>query len=251
MAAGFGLLALAGGPLHAQGYTLRVDAGFKKQIPLPWVSFGSDAGSMAPEGVFLDASTHPRAYGNVPRLLGKYVRDEKLIPLEEAIRKLTTLPAENLGLSDRGKLASGYFADVVVFDPATIQDHATFEKPHQYSTGVEHVWAVGDIAVDAARRRLPARDTYDPRWPAHLHIDLLPVARGRGAGRLLMQRWLDRLRADGIAGCHLGTLAENTAGIAFFEAMGFRRHGGTPPVPGMRSPTGARHHEQLMVQELT
>ncbi|HVX18148.1 MAG TPA: GNAT family N-acetyltransferase [Acidimicrobiales bacterium] len=114
------------------------------------------------------------------------------------------------------------------------------------------IWrAVGDIAVDAARRRLPARDTYDPRWPAHLHIDLLPVARGRGAGRLLMQRWLDRLRADGIAGCHLGTLAENTAGIAFFEAMGFRRHGGTPPVPGMRSPTGARHHEQLMVQELT
>jgi N-acyl-D-amino-acid deacylase len=115
----------------------------KKQIPLEWVSFGSDAGSMAPEGVFLDASTHPRAYGNVPRLLGKYVRDEKLIPLEEAIRKLTTLPAENLGIGDRGKLESGYFADVVVFDPATIQDHATFEEPHQYSTGVKHVWVNG------------------------------------------------------------------------------------------------------------
>jgi N-acyl-D-amino-acid deacylase len=115
----------------------------RKQIPLPWVSFGSDAGSMAPEGAFLDASTHPRAYGNVARLLGKYVREEKLVPLEEAIRKLTTLPASNLGIEDRGKLESGYFADVVVFDPATIQDHATFEKPHQYSTGVEHVWVNG------------------------------------------------------------------------------------------------------------
>ena len=124
-------------------YFLIAEDNVKQQIPLPWVSFGSDAGSMAPEGVFLDASTHPRAYGNLPRLLGKYVRDEKLIPLEEAIRKLTTLPAENLGIRDRGKLESGYFADVVVFDPATIQDHATFEKPHQYSTGVKHVLVNG------------------------------------------------------------------------------------------------------------
>ena len=124
-------------------YFMISEDNIKKQIPLPWVSFGSDAGSMAPEGVFLDASTHPRAYGNVARLLGKYVRDEKLIPLEEAIRKLTTLPAENLGIRDRGKLESGYFADVVVFDPATIQDHATFEQPHQYSTGVAHVWVNG------------------------------------------------------------------------------------------------------------
>ena len=124
-------------------YFMISEDNIKKQIPLPWVSFGSDAGSMAPEGVFLDASTHPRAYGNVARLLGKYVREEKLIPLEEAIRRLTTLPAENLGITDRSKLAAGYFADVVVFDPATITDHATFEEPHQYSTGVKHVWVNG------------------------------------------------------------------------------------------------------------
>jgi N-acyl-D-amino-acid deacylase len=124
-------------------YFMISEDNIKKQIPLEWVSFGSDAGSMSPEGVFLEASTHPRAYGNVPRLLGKYVRDEKLIPLEEAIRKLTALPAGNLGIADRGKLAAGYYADVVAFDPATIQDHATFEEPHQYSTGVRHVWVNG------------------------------------------------------------------------------------------------------------
>jgi N-acyl-D-amino-acid deacylase len=124
-------------------YFMISEDNIRKQIPLPWVSFGSDAGSMAPEGVFLDASTHPRAYGNFARLLGKYVREEKLIPLEEAIRRLTTLPTENLGIADRSKLAAGYFADVVVFDPATITDHATFEEPHQYSTGVEHVWVNG------------------------------------------------------------------------------------------------------------
>jgi N-acyl-D-amino-acid deacylase len=124
-------------------YFMISEDNIKKQIPLKWVSFGSDAGSMSPEGVFMEASTHPRAYGNVARLLGKYVRDEKLITLEEAIRKLTTLPAENLGIADRGKLAVGYHADVVAFDPATIQDHATFEKPHQYSTGVRHVWVNG------------------------------------------------------------------------------------------------------------
>ena len=115
----------------------------RKQIRLPWVSFGSDGGSMAPEGVFLKSGTHPRAYGNFARLLGKYVREEKVIPLEEAIRRLTSLPATNLKIKRRGMLARGYFADVVVFDPATIQDHATFEEPHQYSTGVRHVFVNG------------------------------------------------------------------------------------------------------------
>ncbi len=115
----------------------------RKQIRLPWVSFGSDGGSMAPEGVFLKSGTHPRAYGNFARLLGKYVREEKVIPLEEAIRRLTSFPATNLKIKQRGRLAPGYFADVVVFDPATIQDHATFEKPHQYSTGVRHVFVNG------------------------------------------------------------------------------------------------------------
>jgi N-acyl-D-amino-acid deacylase len=98
---------------------------------------------MAPEGVFLKSGTHPRAYGNFARLLGKYVREEKVIPLEEAIRRLTSLPATNLNIKQRGRLAPGYFADVVVFDPATIQDHATFEKPHQYATGVRHVFVNG------------------------------------------------------------------------------------------------------------
>ena len=115
----------------------------RKQIRLPWVSFGSDGGSMAPEGVFLKSGTHTRAYGNFARLLGKYVRAEKVIPLEEAIRRLTSLPATNLNIKQRGRLAPGYFADVVVFDPATIQDHATFEKPHQYATGVRHVFVNG------------------------------------------------------------------------------------------------------------
>ena len=124
-------------------YFLMNEENVKKQIALPWMSFGSDAGSYTNEGVFLKSSTHPRAYGNVARLLGKYVRDEKVITLQEAIRKLSHLPATNLKLTKRGQLAPGYFADVVVFDPATIQDHSTFENPHQYSTGVLHVWVNG------------------------------------------------------------------------------------------------------------
>jgi N-acyl-D-amino-acid deacylase len=115
----------------------------KKQIRLPWVSFGSDAGSMATEGVFLKSSTHPRAYGNFARLLGKYVREEKVIPLAEAVRRLSGLPATNLGLEGRGFLKKGMFADVVVFDPATVADRATFEKPHQYALGVKHVLVNG------------------------------------------------------------------------------------------------------------
>src|SRR6185503_6461032 len=106
------------------------------QIRQPWVSFGSDASSMAPEGVFLRSSTHPRAYGNFARLLGKYVREEKVISLEEAVRRLSSLPATNLGLDHRGMLKTGMFADVVVFDPATIADRATFENPHQLSVGM-------------------------------------------------------------------------------------------------------------------
>lgn len=124
-------------------YFLMSEDNVRKQIKLPYMSFGSDAASMAPEGVFLKSSTHPRAYGNFARLLGKYVRDEKIIPLEAAIRKLSSLPCENLRLQRRGKLAPGYFADLVVFDPATIQDHATFDQPHQYATGVSDVWVNG------------------------------------------------------------------------------------------------------------
>ncbi len=115
----------------------------RREVAIPWVSFGSDGGSYATEGVFLQSGTHPRAYGNFARLLGRYVREEKVIPLEEAIRKLTLLPATNLGLRRRGALRPGYFADIVVFDPATITDHATFERPHQYATGVRDVLVNG------------------------------------------------------------------------------------------------------------
>jgi N-acyl-D-amino-acid deacylase len=115
----------------------------RKQIKLPWVSFGSDAGSMAPEGVFVKSSTHPRAYGNFARLLGRYVREEKLIPLAEAVHRLSGLPATNLGLEGRGFLEPGHFADVAVFDPATIADRATFQEPHQYAVGMKHVFVNG------------------------------------------------------------------------------------------------------------
>jgi N-acyl-D-amino-acid deacylase len=124
-------------------YFLMSEENVRKQIKLSWVSFGSDAPSMATEGVFLRSSTHPRAYGNFARLLGKYVREEKLIPLQEAVRRLSALPAETLGLDRRGRLEVGLFADVVVFDPRTIADTATFEKPHQYAVGVRDVLVNG------------------------------------------------------------------------------------------------------------
>ena len=124
-------------------YFLMSEDNIKKQIAFPWVSFGSDAESVAPEGVFLKSNPHPRAYGNFARLLGKYVREEKVIPLQEAIRRLSSLPAGNLGLADRGLLKEGYFADVVIFDPATISDRATFDKPHQFAVGVRDVFVNG------------------------------------------------------------------------------------------------------------
>jgi N-acyl-D-amino-acid deacylase len=124
-------------------YFMMDENNVRRQISLPWLSFGSDAESPAPEGNFLKSNPHPRAYGNVARLLGKYVRDEKVIPLEEAIRKLTSLPASNLKIKERGALKPGYFADIAIFDSAKIQDHATFEKPHQYATGMVHVFVNG------------------------------------------------------------------------------------------------------------
>ena len=124
-------------------YFMMSEDNIKKQIRQPWVSFGSDAASIVTEGVFLKSAAHPRAYGNFARLLGKYVRDEKVISLTEAVRRLTSLPATNLGLKDRGLLKSGMFADVVIFDPQTIADHATFANPHQYSVGVRDVFVNG------------------------------------------------------------------------------------------------------------
>ena len=124
-------------------YFLMSEENVKKQIKLPYMSFGSDAGSIAPEGDFLKNNPHPRAYGNFARLLGKYVREEKVIPLEEAIYKLTSLSANKLKIKKRGLLKEGYYADVVIFDPNTISDHATFGNPHQLATGMQHVFVNG------------------------------------------------------------------------------------------------------------
>jgi N-acyl-D-amino-acid deacylase len=124
-------------------YFLMSEENVKKEVALPWVAFGSDAGAPSAEGVFLKSNDHPRAYGNVARLLGHYVRDEKALPLEEAIRKLTSLPAERLKIRERGRLKEGYYADLAVFDPATVGDVATYDKPHQYATGMKQVFVNG------------------------------------------------------------------------------------------------------------
>ncbi len=124
-------------------YFLMSEENVRKLLRTPWIAFGSDEESQAPEGVFLKRMPHPRAYGNFARLLGKYVREEKVLPLEEAIRRLSNLPATNLGLAGRGLLKEGYFADVVVFDPRTIADRATYQKPQQYAVGMRHVFVNG------------------------------------------------------------------------------------------------------------
>ncbi len=154
-------------------YFLMSEENVRKQIALPWVSFGSDAGSNAAEGDFLKSSTHPRAYGNFARVLGKYVREEKVISLEEAVRKLTLLPATNLKIRDRGRLALGYFADLAIFDPDTIADHATFEQPHQYSTGMVHV-IVNGVPVLADGKHTgatPGRIVRGPGWTGWRDVD--------------------------------------------------------------------------------
>jgi N-acyl-D-amino-acid deacylase len=132
-------------------YSLMSEENVRRQIALPWVSFDSDADAPAPEGVFLKSSRHPRAYGNFARLLGEYVREDELISLPEAIRKLTSLPAATLSLKDRGFLRPGYFADVVVFDPKTLRDHATYEHPQELATGAQDVWVNGVQALDHGR----------------------------------------------------------------------------------------------------
>jgi N-acyl-D-amino-acid deacylase len=147
-------------------YFLMSEENVKKQIKLPWISFCSDAGSLAPEGVFLKSNPHPRAYGSFARLLGKYVRREKVITLTEAIRRLTRLPADNLKLDRRGRLEKGYYADIVIFEPDTIIDHATFEKPHQYSTGMLHVFVNGTQVLKDGEHTgaKPGRVVRGPGW---------------------------------------------------------------------------------------
>jgi len=124
-------------------YFLMSEENVKKQVAIPWISFGSDEGSYTNEGVFLKSNAHPRAYGTFARVLGKYSRDEKLISLQEAIRKLSNLPATNLKIQRRGQLKVGYYADIVIFDPSKVKDNATFDKPHEYAEGVIHVFVNG------------------------------------------------------------------------------------------------------------
>ena len=138
----------------------------RREIALPWVSFCSDSDAPSAEGRFLQWSNHPRAYGSFARLLGRYVREERVLSLEEAVRRLTSLPATNLRLERRGLLEPGYFADVVVFDPERIQDHATYDEPHRYATGVEHVAVNGTLVLRDAEHTgaLPGRVVHGPAW---------------------------------------------------------------------------------------
>jgi N-acyl-D-amino-acid deacylase len=159
-------LVIADGSRVGTVYFMMDEANLAKQLQRPWVSLGSDAESLAPEGPFLKSNPHPRAYGTFARFLGKYVRDEKVMPLEEAIRRLSWLPAENLKLRRRGKLAPGFHADIAIFDPARIQDHATFEQPHQYATGMVHVFVNGvQVLKDGEHTgATPGRFVRGPGW---------------------------------------------------------------------------------------
>ena len=140
----------------------------RKKMAVPWISFCSDAGSYATEGVFLNQSTHPRAYGSFARVLGKYSRDEGILLLEEAVRRLSAYPADNLKLEGRGRLKAGHYADIVVFDPATVRDRATFEKPHQYAEGMIHVWVNGEQVLQNGEHTgaTPGRFVKGPGWKA-------------------------------------------------------------------------------------
>jgi N-acyl-D-amino-acid deacylase len=147
-------------------YFLMSEDNVRRQVQLPWMSFGSDAASVATEGLFLNEHPHPRTYGNFARLLGRYVRDERLVPLQEAVRRLTSLPAANLGIARRGALRPGYFADLAIFDPAIIADRATFAAPHAYAVGMRHVFVNGAqvLAGGEPTGATPGRFVRGPGW---------------------------------------------------------------------------------------
>ena len=146
-------------------FTLSED-NIRIKIAVPWISLCSDSGSIAPEPPFTNSQPHPRAYGSFARLLGKYVREEKIISLQDAIHRISGLPAANLKLDRRGRLASGNFADVVIFDPETIQDLATFEEPHQLATGMKHVFVNGQQVLKNGEHTgaTPGRFVKGPGW---------------------------------------------------------------------------------------
>jgi N-acyl-D-amino-acid deacylase len=138
----------------------------RKVLARPWVSFGSDAAAFATEPPFTDKEVHPRAYGNFARLLGRYVREQKVVGLPEAIRRLTSLPADNLRIADRGRLRNGFYADLAIFDPVRIADRATYEKPHQYAVGMRHVFVNGvQVLKDGEHSGAkPGRFVHGPGW---------------------------------------------------------------------------------------
>ncbi len=148
------------------GYVVMSEHNVRSKMRKEWISFGSDAAAPSASGVFLKSNSHPRAYGTFARVLGKYTRDEGLIELPDAIRRMTSLPASNTGIRDRGQLTEGYFADIVVFDPATVRDHATFDNPHQYSTGVEHVFVNGEHVLKFGEHTgaTPGQVVRGPGW---------------------------------------------------------------------------------------
>jgi N-acyl-D-amino-acid deacylase len=147
-------------------YFVMSEENVRRKVALPWVSFGSDEASLAPQGAFLESNPHPRAYGTFARVLGRYVREEGVVPLEEAVRRMTSLPAENFKLRGRGRLQPGHFADVVVFDPQTIQDHATFDEPHRYASVVAHVFVNGVQVLEEGEHTgaTPGRVVRGPGW---------------------------------------------------------------------------------------
>jgi N-acyl-D-amino-acid deacylase len=159
-------LVIEDGSRVATAYYLMSEENLKKQLGQPWVMFGSDATAPAAEGKRLESGVHPRTYGNVARLLGKYVRDEKVIPMEEAIRKLTFLPAQTLGIRERGRLAPGYYADVAIFDPKTIKDNSRFDDPHHYASGVQYVLVNGVPVVSKGEHTgaTPGRAVHGAGW---------------------------------------------------------------------------------------
>jgi len=147
-------------------YFLMSEDNVKREVALPWMSFGSDEGSEAPEGVFLKSNAHPRAYGNFIRVLGQYARDDKAMMLQDAVHRLSWLPATNLGIRGRGALREGYYADIVIFDPAKVQDHATYAKPHQLATGVNDVFINGVQVLKNGEHTgaKPGRFVHGPGW---------------------------------------------------------------------------------------
>ena len=151
-------------------YFLMSEENVKKMLQLPYVSIGSDGASAAAEKPFTDAGTHPRVYGTFARFLGKYVREEKLMTLEEAVRRMTSLPASNLKIKKRGNLQTGNFADLAIFDASKVQDHATFEEPHQYATGMIYVLVNGTLVLENGEHTgaTPGRAIRGPGWKKRL-----------------------------------------------------------------------------------